>query len=206
MNILILGINLLPIYPLDGGQVFHAILTHTQTAEKGIKQSVTIANISAVSLSISGIVLTNPVICLFGLFIYSAAQKEKKRILHEVRKNRELLQQIRDSTIVIDDSINLTTLKITTPENQADNTPDSTTKTIDTDDLEVTGREFIQNIITENEGRLQDSINQSTDYIMTSSDKKSVYSSHKDQYDLNIITVTELINDVDELYSYRKHE
>lgn len=203
MNLFILGLNLVPTYPLDGGRILHSILTYTQSLKEGTIQAVTITKISAVIAGITGIALGNPVIALFGLFIYSTAKREQKQLLCDEKNNTNILQdKIPNSTIVLDDTLNLTRLRIKTVNETQQVNSKTTPKTINTDDLTVTGKELIENIITENNGELQPNIDKFTDYIITSTDNKELYSTHRDQYNINIITITELISDADNLVNY----
>lgn len=86
-NLVIATVNFLPALPLDGGRVLRAILVSRTGFEKGSRQAVKIAKITALFIGISGVIViilnrSNIWFLVLSFFVYGAASKEDKQIIY----------------------------------------------------------------------------------------------------------------------------
>jgi len=88
-NLLIVGFNLLPAFPMDGGRVLRAGLSATFGREAGTRAAVLVGQGLAALLAVVGIVwLRSPVLPLIALFIIVVAHAEGKAVRVESAMRR----------------------------------------------------------------------------------------------------------------------
>ncbi len=76
---LVLGLfNLIPAFPMDGGRILRAILARCMNYEKATRISVYLGRIFAILFFLFGIWQSRWMLVLVGLFIYVAADNEKR--------------------------------------------------------------------------------------------------------------------------------
>lgn len=78
-NILLLGFNLLPAFPMDGGRVLRAVLTRRMGAVRGTRIAARIGQAFAAVFALLGLVLS-PMLLVIAGFIYLAAEAEARDV------------------------------------------------------------------------------------------------------------------------------
>jgi Zn-dependent protease/CBS domain-containing protein len=82
-NLWLAGINLLPAYPLDGGQVLRSFFERTMDARTAMRRAVNIGRGFAAAFFLAGI--WNPWFLLIGAFLFIAVQmEERSAVFHSV--------------------------------------------------------------------------------------------------------------------------
>lgn len=77
VNLVLVGFNLLPAFPMDGGRVLRALLARNQPYARATQTAATIGKGMAVLMGLVGL-LGNPVLILIALFVYMAASQESR--------------------------------------------------------------------------------------------------------------------------------
>jgi len=79
LNVLVGGFNLLPVYPMDGGRVFQALLSLKMEPDRATMIAATVGQVAASIMTGIGL-LYNPWLAIIGLFLFFAASAEKNRV------------------------------------------------------------------------------------------------------------------------------
>ena len=111
----LLLVNLIPVYPLDGGRLLETILTHTLGGERGVSVYLRAGTIAAILLVMAGLILEGPpgkfVLCV-GSFVLVMGILETMR--------RQMHPEIEDSTFGYDFSQGYTSLNQGTRLDESD--------------------------------------------------------------------------------------
>jgi Zn-dependent protease len=92
LNIFLVIFNMLPVFPMDGGRVFRAILAGSLGMLQGTRVAVGIGTVLAILMGAAGLfLLGNPFLFLIGLFVMFAGQQELQMLEAEDRRGREAL-------------------------------------------------------------------------------------------------------------------
>lgn len=78
-NVLLLGFNLLPAFPMDGGRVLRALLTRRTGAVRGTRIAARIGQAFAAVFGILGL-MVSPMLLIIAGFIYLAAEAEARDV------------------------------------------------------------------------------------------------------------------------------
>lgn len=81
VNVFLLGFNLLPAFPLDGGRILRAWLARRMEFRQATRRAVTLGHGSAALLMLAG-VWAQPLM-LVGVFIFMAAQMEERTVMFQ---------------------------------------------------------------------------------------------------------------------------
>jgi Zn-dependent protease/CBS domain-containing protein len=79
-NLLVLGFNLIPAFPLDGGRVLRALLARKLGLVRATRIAAVIGQLFAVALGILGIVIPEPFLMLVAFFIFLGAGAEASAV------------------------------------------------------------------------------------------------------------------------------
>ena len=92
---LLVGFNLIPAFPLDGGRMLRAGLSFKFGRRRGTRIAAIIGKMIAVAMLIGGYFLTWPSLAIIGIFVFVTASIEYKTIANEA-----VLQEEKVSSIV----------------------------------------------------------------------------------------------------------
>ncbi len=73
VNVYLLLFNLLPVFPLDGGRVFRALLAHRLGLMRATRIAGSVGQVSAVLMGVYGFTAGAPMLMLVALFVYLGA-------------------------------------------------------------------------------------------------------------------------------------
>ena len=94
MNLILLGFNLVPAFPMDGGRVLRALLAYKMNHVKATFIAHLVGRVFAVGFIVFGIYNQLPGILLIGIFIYIMAGREYQYVLwKESREARIKLKE-----------------------------------------------------------------------------------------------------------------
>ncbi len=79
LNFLIGFFNLLPVFPMDGGRIFKALLSLKMEQTKAIRVAATVGQVASSVMAGLGL-FYNPWLAIIGLFLFFAASAEKARV------------------------------------------------------------------------------------------------------------------------------
>jgi Zn-dependent protease len=92
LNIMMVGFNLIPAFPLDGGRIFRAALAGLMPRLKATRIAVAVGSVFAVLMAIVGLLQIevfgfhgSPMLALIGLFVFMAGQQELRYLEHRER-------------------------------------------------------------------------------------------------------------------------
>jgi Zn-dependent protease len=88
VNFALVGFNLAPVFPLDGGRIFRACLTHFVGRDQATRVAVGVGQVLAVVIAIAGIAIGDFVLPLMALFVIFAAYGEGRAVRLEAGLRR----------------------------------------------------------------------------------------------------------------------
>ncbi len=93
-NLMLVGFNLIPAFPLDGGRMLRAGLASKFGRRRGTRIAAIIGKFIAVGMLIGGYLLTWPSLALIGIFVFVMATIEYKAIANEDVLRSETIAEI----------------------------------------------------------------------------------------------------------------
>lgn len=88
VNFVLIFFNLAPVFPLDGGRIFRACLTHFVGRDQATRVAVAVGQVLAVVIAIAGIMIGDFVLPLMALFVIFAAYGEGRAVRLEAGLRR----------------------------------------------------------------------------------------------------------------------
>jgi CBS domain-containing protein len=88
VNFALVFFNLAPVFPLDGGRIFRACLTHFVGRNQATRVAVAVGQVLAVAIAIAGIAVGDFVLPLMALFLIFAAYGEGRAVRLEAGLRR----------------------------------------------------------------------------------------------------------------------
>ncbi|HXE57816.1 MAG TPA: site-2 protease family protein [Gemmatimonadales bacterium] len=76
VNVLLLAFNLLPAFPMDGGRLLRAVLSHRLGLVRATRIAAGIGQVVAIGFGIVGLLLPNPLLVLVAFFVFLGAGTE----------------------------------------------------------------------------------------------------------------------------------
>jgi CBS domain-containing protein len=85
VQLLLGAINLLPAFPLDGGRVVRGELARSSGGMKRSRQAAGLGQMIAVGLVVLGVIMTNLIVMIIGIFVLVAAHLEDQGVLLQTK-------------------------------------------------------------------------------------------------------------------------
>ncbi len=80
LNILIVGFNLLPAFPMDGGRILRALLAMKLDYVRSTQIAAGIDQFMAIAFGLFGLLGGNPILLLIAIFVFLGAQAESQQV------------------------------------------------------------------------------------------------------------------------------
>ncbi len=96
-NLMLVGFNLIPAFPLDGGRMLRAGLASKLGRRRGTRIAAIIGKFIAVTMLVGGYLLTWPSLALIGIFVFVMATIEYKAIANEAVLRKATIAEIMNS-------------------------------------------------------------------------------------------------------------
>jgi Zn-dependent protease len=75
-NLLLVGMNLLPAFPMDGGRILRALLTYVRPEDEATRIAAWMGRMLAISMGLYGLLASQFMLVFFALFVYLGAAME----------------------------------------------------------------------------------------------------------------------------------